>query len=376
LYFVPYGRRPLSATNVPTFSGLVVRYDTAGGFGASMSWDKFDLTSINAAATGFLGGAFDGRYVYFVPYYNGAPHGTLARYDTMSRLEFKDAGSWETFDLTTVNPSAKGYATAAFDGRYIYLAPYHNGDYHGIVARYDTQRALIRDSWELFDMSTVNPAAKGYLGSTFDGRYVYFAPYVNGTTAAGATYSGIVMRFDTRAAGGLSAPASWTSYDLTKKSGAATGFRAAAFDGRHVYFVQFHNAADYSGLVARVDTNADFKADASWSIFNVAANVNTNARGFIGATFDGQYLYLVPHHHSTAYHGIAVRYDTKSDFLAASSWSQFNAGTFATGFFGAGFDGRNVYLVPHRNPTPHGVVVQFDAKSPAWLPLRWNAGFN
>ena len=42
---------------------------------------------------------------------------------------------WSTFDLTVVSPSAKGFVGAAFDGRYVYLVPANNGSRHGLVTR-------------------------------------------------------------------------------------------------------------------------------------------------------------------------------------------------------------------------------------------------
>ena len=75
---------------------------------------------MNAGAVGFAGTAFDGRYVYLVPY-NGAKSGLVTRYDTTAL--FAEKGSWSTFDLTIMNSEAKGFYGAAFDGQYVYLAP-------------------------------------------------------------------------------------------------------------------------------------------------------------------------------------------------------------------------------------------------------------
>lgn len=376
LYLVPYAHHPVrlvGTTRVPTYSGVVVRYDTTSDFGQSGSWKKFDLAPVNAAAKGFMGGAFDGRYVYFVPHYNGAYHSTLARYDTQNPAGFEDEKSWSTFDVSTLPGSPKGFATAAFDGRYIYLTPYHNGNgYHGTIARYDTLGPFARESWETFDLTTIVSTGKGFLGSMFDGRYIYLAPYAYGAGAMNNT----VMRFDTRASGTLSTADSWAYYKAP-----GVGFHSGGFDGRYAYFVQFHNGTNYGGLVVRVDTKADFANDNSWSAFNVAT-VNGGARGFVGATFDGQYLYLVPYHNQNAFNGLVARFDTNADAMTTpGAWSVFNMPSLpgaasATGYFGAGFDGQNVYFIPNLHPDPHGLVVQFDAKSPGWLPLHWNGGFN
>ena len=66
----------------------------------------------------------------------------------------------------------------------------------------------------------------------------------------------------------------------------------------------------YGGLVVRYDAEAQFAATASWSTFDVGS-VNAAARGFAGATFDGQYVYLVP------YSGSVV-----AGFEAKTVWSK------------------------------------------------------
>jgi hypothetical protein len=179
----------LVPTNNGTIDGLVPRYDTRAGFNTVASWSTFDVTTVHPNAKGFAGAAFDGRYIYLVPDYvgGGVYSGLVARYDT--RADFATGASWSTFDVTTVNPSAKGFFGGAFDGRYIYLVPFSNGNYDGVVARYDIQGVFTAASaWSTFDVSTVNPNAKGFTGAVFDGRYLYLAP------ASG----GIVARFDAK----------------------------------------------------------------------------------------------------------------------------------------------------------------------------------
>jgi hypothetical protein len=93
----------------------------------------FDTTTVNANSKGFNGAVFDGRYVYLVPYNNGAFYGQVTRYDTTG--SFTAAGSYSVFDTTTVNANSKGFIGAVFDGRYVYLVPYSNGVSFGQVTR-------------------------------------------------------------------------------------------------------------------------------------------------------------------------------------------------------------------------------------------------
>jgi hypothetical protein len=53
--------------------------------------------------------------------------------------------------------------------------------------------------------------------------------------------------------------------------------------------------------------------------------------GYLGAVFDGQYVYFVPDYNGTAEHGEVLRYNTTTDFASASSWSAYDAGTNGVG---------------------------------------------
>jgi hypothetical protein len=97
---------------------------------------------------------------------------------------FSQAGSWATFDLTTKNPAAKGFDGAQFDGRYVYFFPRGS-----VIARYDTQGSFgSTNAWDTFDTSSLTANAKGFMGGAFDGRYVYLAP----------RDQGIAVRFDAK----------------------------------------------------------------------------------------------------------------------------------------------------------------------------------
>lgn len=375
MYFMP--------SNNAAPDGLAARYDTRGGFGASGSWETFDISTVNAAAKGFIGGAFDGRYIYFIPYNNGTTYdGTMARFDTQDAGGFGAPSAWATFDIATVNANARGFVSGAFDGRYLYLAPHYNGAYDGVTARYDTHASFTdAASWEVFDASTVNASAKGFLGAAFDGRYVYYAPYYNGTA-----YHGVLLRFDTQASGGYIDKASWSAYNLGASLNAnAVGFYSIAFDGQYIYLGQYYDGGaavpGYGGYMVRYDTTASFTTNTSYALFN-AASINANAQGYVGAAFDGRYVFFAPYYDGTNYSGEVVRYDTQgAGFTSAGAWSAYNTTAVnanAKGFHGVGFDGQYMYFVPSATAasTPGGVIARFNAKTPAWLPLGWNAAFD
>ncbi len=376
LYFVP------NSNTAGVNDGVAVRYDTQGGFGASGSWQTFDIATISSAAKGFIGGAYDGRYVYFVPYSNGAQDGTVVRYDTQDPGGFGANSAWLTFDTTTVDATAKGFVTAAFDGRYLYFGPHYNGAYDGVAMRYDTQASFTaKASWEIFDISTANAGAKGFLGTAFDGRYIYYAPYYNGTA-----WHGLMPRFDTQASGGFKDPMSWSFFNIAGVNGNANGFYSITFDGKYIYVGQYVNNVTVAtvprgGYVARYDTTKSFTATSSWEVFN-AQGVNGSAQGITGAGFDGRYVYFSPHDDGTNYMSLAIRFDTQgAGFTNTAAWSVYDTSALdanARGFHGVGFDGQYIYMVPSNTTggAPTGVVARFNAKSPGWLPLGWHNCFD
>jgi hypothetical protein len=184
----------------------------------------------------------------------------------------------------------------------------------------------------------------GYIGAACDGQYVYFVPVFNGS----ATY-GEVLQYDTTE--DFVETSSWITYD-PGEHGVGTdpdGYSSAVFDGRYVYFVPNYNGSEYHGEVLRYDTTGDFNEVSSWITFDAGEHgVGTDPDGYAGAVFDGCYVYFVPHRNGSDYHGEVLRYDTTRDFVETSSWITFDAGehgvgTDPDGYLGAVFDGRYVY---------------------------------
>lgn len=309
------------------------------------SWATYSTSALTPTATSFSGGAFDGRYVYFAP----KPGSAIVRLDTTGT--FASTAAWATFDPGPLSGGAWGFAGAVFDGRYVYFVPSNNGSgYYGVVVRYDTQASYTASaSWEAFDANSLGVGARGFIGATFDGRYVYFVPHWHGTVA----------RYDTQAAFGVAS--SWSSFDATTLNAAARGFAGGVFDGRYVYLVpNVDGSALPNGLVVRYDTQVAFASASSWATYDVAS-----AKGFFGAGFDGRNLYLAPSPNSTV-----ARYDTQSVFGAPGSWSTLDTTTIGAGaksYGGCAFDGRFVYFVPGG-----GVVSRYDGAGTFGATQSWS----
>jgi len=324
-------------------SSLAYRYDTTGSFTTTAGWLKFDLSSTGAGATDFAGTVFDGHFVYFAPTWGGS---VTVRYDP--QLPFTQTSSWTLFDPGAAYTVRQG---ATFDGQFAYFVPTND-----TVSRFDTTQSFTSPAaWTTVNVSTFSDAGSvdGFTGAIFDGRYVYLIP----TTYPefGNLTSGVVLRYDTHAPFGASA--SWSSFDTHNVSSAASGFAGGAFDGRYVYTVPYQNDTNaLDGLTVRYDTQAPFDIVSSWESFDMET-LNTLATGFTGAIFDGRYVYFVPRQFGGD--GLVVQYDTQASFTLASSWSTFDTHAVnvdAGGFMGAIFDGEFVYFVPG----PGHVIVRFD----------------
>jgi hypothetical protein len=312
---------------------LALRYDTTGAFASSASWSTFDTESVNINAYGFMGAVFDGRYVYYVPWYSsGAVSNTLARYDTTG--PFTSRSSW-----SIVSPPLGGYQGGTFDGRYVYMAQRTSSA--GPLVRYDTTSADAAAAWSVFDMHSANTQAYWLFGALFDGRYVYVE----------STSNSSITQFDTMAA--LDAGASYAFFNVGTNLGVA-GLANGAFDGRYVYFT--------GTKIARYDTHATFTTVGSWSAVSAT---NVTANGCILGAFDGRYVYFLGNGSPKI-----SRYDTTAAFN--STWPIFDTtsvGGVAQGFYGAIFDGRYLYFAPNgTGAAAHAVMLRFDAKSPPSMP--------
>jgi hypothetical protein len=388
-----------------------------GDFTDSARWSTFDLANLPKAPHGFVGGAFDGRYVYLAPYADSSNHytGHVVRYDTTA--PFSDATSWRMFDATTVHPYAQGFIGAAFDGRHVYFVPHEAANdagpfYNSVVLRFDSHGTFDDPSaWSTFDAATLDGNARFFSGAIFDGRYLHFAPGNLGRTARfdtqgdfanaaawsiasdyvdrriGGTFDGQfiyyahaealgstgVIRYDTKQP--FTSPASWTRFatDGVASQGAGpVSFGGSAFDGEFVYFSPANSNNTPYTLVTRFDPSGSFADAGSWSTFDVAT-LDKTAGSFLGAVFDGRFVHFVPSGNGAP--SIAMRYDTSASFADPAAWQKFDTTTinaYARSFFGGVFDGRFVYYVPSGGPA---LVVRFDAKTPPSLPVRSNASF-
>jgi hypothetical protein len=350
----------------PNQSDVVVQYDTTAPFANAASWAAFHSQNVDPNTGSFGGATFAAHFVYFPPEQQSTVTtdagsysvyaGVLARYDPSG--PFDAASSWVTFDMTAIDPNAVGYVGAAFDGTYLYFSQHEGNPYDGLVSRYDTRGQLdAGSSWQTYPTGSPE-AGEPTTGAVFDGQHLYFGADDPG--------QGQMQQYDTT--GPFNAAGSWAAFDQSTLNGGAYGYVGQAFDGRYVYFVPRVNNTGPHGLALLYDPKVAFTAASSWKLFDTAI-LAPQAVGFAGAAFDGRYLYFAPNSYSTL-----VRFDTTKSFTDTAAWTAFDVtkvSAGATGFFGAIFDGRYVYLVPNAGT----VVLRFDAKTPASMPPGYSGSF-
>jgi hypothetical protein len=278
-------------------------------FEDASAYTFFDLTTVAPTAAGFVGATFDHQFVYFTP----ASNGLLTRFDPKASAGFTAAAAYSTFDLTTIDAHATGYAGATFDGRYLYLSPAGVASPSGVAARYDTIQSdagadaetgvtasfTATSAYATFDTTKVTAGASAFAGAAFDGRYVYFIPGADDTIA----------RFDTTAAAGFGATSAYATFTATQIDPRAKSFRGATFDGRYVYFVP-SVAGSANAVTVRFDTTvaAGFGSTTAFTAFDFST-IDPTAHGeYQGAVFDGRYVYFVPSNNGNP-SGVVVRFD-------------------------------------------------------------------
>jgi hypothetical protein len=165
----------------------------------------------------------------------------------------------------------------------------------------------------------------------------------------------------------LDADGCWALFDtkLLGITAGTAGFVGAAFDGHYLYL-----APNPGSIVVRYDTTRPFDAVSSWAGFDL-----THELGIVpviqGATFDGRYVTFVPNG-APPENVDVLRYDTQAAFADPASWGKFDPTTLdpnAYAFAGATFDGAYLYLVPNQNE----VAIRYRVSLPFDSATSWEA---
>ena len=275
----------------------VLRLDTDASFTSPSAWTTFDILGLNGMPCSCAGAVFDGRYVDFIPWF---PSKVVTRYDTTTSA-FSDASAWTTFDTSLLIDGGTGiYMGGVSDGQHVYAAPWQR---HQIL-RFDPAAFSSPSAWSTFDTTTVAAGSNGYFTAAYVDHFVYFVPR--------SVPPSLVMRLDTTR--DFDAASAWNTFDTVTLDPAAQGFYGSAFDGRFIYLVPDCEGGGGSAcptspdILVRYDTQAPFTAQSSWTILDVTT-IDARLRGFHGAVFDGEFVYFVP---GPEGNGIVARFDAKT----------------------------------------------------------------
>ncbi len=329
--------------------------------------NKPDANAADASKDGALDGGDSGKPVY---------------------LDWSDAGVWTVYQSPPEMGSA--YLGGAFDGRYVYFTPI---DHTSKVVRYDTTLPFAASgSWSAFDAPGLL-GTQGFYGAAFDGRYVYFA---GGNGLSGTP--NLSARFDTKAGGGFAVAASWEKFNTLMLSDAGAdagdggdggdgggeagtyvgdqGFGGVFYDGtRYVYLVPSGiGSGATQGRVTRFDADGGFPDASAWSTFDLQMNVDPALAGLAGGYFDGRYAYFMPQAGTKA-----ARYDSTLGFQDGGSWTAYQVATDGGQYLGVGADGTHVIASPNLATSPvekyaPGAVAFSDASSWSAQPLASTTG--
>jgi len=251
----------------------------------------------------------------------GAPADTGgAEAETVARADpFKEAANWSAFDAGNIGGlKTMGYFGVIYDGRYVYHAPCKDSSsFHGRALAYDTEGEFNQEgSWSAYDAADTDGLKTiGYAGGAYDGQYVYYAPFTNNDSRHAE-----VLRDATES--GFDQEAAWSAHDASSVDGLkAVGFVDAVFDGRYIYFSPFGYEPMAHGRVLRFDSEGDFDQESSWAIYDAGFTGGLVMKGFYGLILEGHYIYFVPFHDGGEFHGRVLRYDSDGEFDQDSSWA-------------------------------------------------------
>jgi hypothetical protein len=123
---------------------------------------------------------YDGRYAYFVPYYNGTEHhGYVTRVDLDS---FGKSGAVSFINLRVLLDDLSGFEGGFLSNRYLYLTQNKAGVGNYIV-RIDINDFSIRGT-SYMDLSIVDPLLSGFIGGVHVSKgFSFISPSTNGNLA-------------------------------------------------------------------------------------------------------------------------------------------------------------------------------------------------
>lgn len=287
--------------------GQVTRYDTQKEFDDHDAWSFFDLQEhLHDECRGFVSGSFDGRYLYLSPYQLDweTHHGHMVRYDTQT--DFLNSAGWQNFNSQAIWPESRGFHSSVSANGWTWFIPYvrENRDYHGLIVR-NRQADRFDDpmQWEAVDLQRFHRGACGFVGGCFDGRYLYLSPYHNGQER-----HGLVARFDIKKP--FNDRRSWEFFDATSVDKSSRGFFGSIAHGDYIYFLPHcKEEGIYHGQFSRFDRRCAFDDPSAWTVYDSVSD-HPKSMGYMGGAVISDRLIMAPHETALFHHsGIVASLD-------------------------------------------------------------------
>ncbi len=297
-YFVPYR----TGTGVSQKANdLAIRFNLQKELKDKDAYEMFRIGSLTPPppAMGWITGASIDKHAYYVPYgtpipkdpWNDPIHGVLLRYDTEKK--FNDTSAWEWVDLTQVHAKAVGFQSVAVQEPWLYLIPYHPGK--NVLVRYDTKKPFASSaSYQSVELTALNPRAIGYTGAIVAGDYLVLVPWRKDVTGVNLSEQSpsLAAAYNTKKP--LSDPSSWSFFDLADLHPDAKGYQFGWFDNKgFVHFVPTHNFATQAPPPFVVwDSSKSFTEKTSWADYP-----SQGVPASTGAAYDSEsgYAWLAPY---------------------------------------------------------------------------------
>lgn len=227
-------------------------------------------------------------------------------------------------------PKISGYRGSAFDGDYVYFAPYYNNyGRHGIMLKYDTSQEFTNiNSWDVFNVEAILDV-KGFQGAVYHNNFVYYVPYFIEINEPGSK----ILRYDIRS--DFQNPASWQVVEFFDS------YEGAISEKNFIYFSPHSDGnGDQNTFPLRYDTKLPFTSTNAWESFDIGLNAS-----FIGSATDGKNIYFAPWGDDDLSQSSSIMiYDTEKLFSELSSWTFISVPNDS--YSGAGFNGTHVVFPP------------------------------
>ena len=237
----------------------------------------------------------------------------------------------EKFVLIDKNaPFISGYRGATFDGESVYFSPYYNNYDRktGMMLKYNIDLPFNNsNSWEIVNLGKYGIG--GFQGVIYNNGFVYYVPYVL-ENDRGTTF----LRYDISKEF-TDVEGAW----LYNKLGNAGMFEdGIAVDNFIYYAPHYDQNEELSAKPLRYDTTA--------------ASINAYAQypselevSYIGASFDGDFIYYAPYESGYAEKSFILIYDIDKEFTDPDAWNEIEIPY--SRYSGVGFDGTQIVMAPH-----------------------------